>query len=642
MTEENKQQAEFKITKRWVLNTTILILVIIIVVFATLYFIETITHALELNAINNILSKKGEVGEPYKWRMILFSRLSSVEEPLNMRNVIIGMAGALTLVFAWKRLMIADQQKDAQVKQTESHIRQTETQIRQTESYIEQTKSRVKQTETESDRRLGERFGNAVDALSKKLDESSFPAHLGAISSLCALAIDSPKNTQRCLDIICSCNQWMDGYMNEFIEAGSRTPYSALLLNEDNRIANKKNKDKITILHEKRSQEALVAINNILGEISTADSNQLKSLKFHNKMLCGISLSNIKLDCINFRNTYLVAASLNRTSLKQAKLTEAHLEGASLINAHLEKAFLRNAHLERASLRRAHLERASLLNTHLEGASLRSAHLEEAKLGHAHLEGASLEDTHLEGASLRSANLEGASLYYANLEGASLDYANLEGASLDYAHLEGTSLRSTHLEGASLRRANLEGASLRNTRLEGALLINTQLQGASLNNVDLSNAMLLNCNLYGVTLKNINSRNIIFNEIIKIGYTKSKKTRKNFLDEICQHIKSFNQQMEAGKVKYFKQQMKAAWLAMDNNLEPDGLDIMRNSSISPLDKKGKYNISKKNLANLKKIWKERIKEKGLEFLLNMRRSISSMGRDSLNYYWKTQILEEDD
>ena len=537
MVGKKKYLAGFEITKKRFLTIVIIGLVILIVGMITVYFAWTIAPISVFEALNKTSLYKEDFDKPYSWWNILFARLSSPDEPLNFRNMLIGIAGVVTLAFAWWRLRITDQQKDTQVKQTGSHIRQTE-------SYIEQTK-------IESDRRLSERFDNAVKALSQKLEESSFPAHLGAISSLRVLAIDSPKNTQRCLDIICSCNQWMDGYMNEFIEAGSQTPYSALLLNEYNRIANKKNKDKITILHEKRSQEALVAINNILEKISTDNPQQIKTLKFYNKMLCGISLSGLKLDGIDFRNTYLVAASLDKTSLNRANLHRTNFQGASLENT--------------------------------------------------------------------------------ELRGASLDFAELQRASLEGAELQGASLWSSKLQKAYLIRANLQGADIRYTNLQEVLLINAQLQGATMHEVNLSNAILLDCNLYSTTLKNIKSKNIIFNNIVGVGYIKDKEKRSRWLDDVCKFINSYD-------IKPFRKQMEVAWQAMEKNQKPDGLDIIEGSSIVTKDSKGMYDINEENLTNLKEVWQNRVKEKGTKFLWDIRFYILLL---DIRANYITELLNED-
>ena len=566
MTNENKQPAEFKITKEGLLITVIVGLVIIIFGIIAAYFIVNVIYISELSALKKILSNNGRISTSYEWWKILFAQLSPSDEPLNIRDIFIGFAGLVTLIFAGWRLIIIDQQKEDQVKRTNIEL----------------------------DRRLSERFDNAAAALSKDLNDSLFPAHLGAISSLRILATDSPEHTQRCLDIICSCNQWMEGYMDEFISAKSRHPYSSWLLKEDNRITNKNKGSNITLLQEKRSQQALVAISYILEKISTNNLEQLKELKFHNMMLCGISLSGLKLDGIDFHNTYLVAAALNNISLKKARLGDAHLEGAYLWQANLQ------------------------------GASLGVTHLEGASLDFANLQGASLNDAHLEGASLDDAHLEGASLDDAHLEGTSLDDAHLEGASLIRAHLEGAYLRRTHLGRSSLYDAHLEGAFLEGTSLQETQLINTKLQGASLDNIDLSYAILLDCNLYGIKLEVINSEGIIFNDIVDTGYIQNKVERKKFLDDICQHLKPPN-------IKPFIEKMEAAWQAMENIQEPDGLRTIREDSIVIEDNKGMYDISKESFNNLEKRWQNRINEKGIEFLINMRYSISTMIRNPFSF-----------
>ena len=546
-----------------------------------------------MNAIHKILSNKEKINESHKWWIILFARLSSSTEPLNLRNILIGIAGAVTLGFAWRRLIIADQQKEAQVKQTNSQVRQTE---------------------IESERRLNERFDNAAAALSKELDESSFPAHLGAISSLSVLAINSAENTQRCLDIICSCNQWMEEYIEEFNKIESWNPYSSLLLHEYNRIGKKGSQNKIgkiTLLHEKRSQEALAAISHILAKISASKYERIKELKFHNKMLCGISLRDVTLDGINFEGTYLVGASLDNTSLKKAKLNSANLEGA----------YLARVHLERASLDHANLERVALISAQLAGASFNYANIKKAFL----------IVTHLEGASLYNANLEGANLVQSNLVGASLDHTNFKGASLDQTNIRGASLVSANLQGASLISANIEGASLESANLQEGLLINTQLQGAIMDKVDLSDSMLLDCNLYGVTLKEIKSENIMFNGIVKIGYIKEGKERQKHLDDICQHLKPDN-------AKLFIKRMEAAWQAVEKNQEPDGLDIIRKNSMITEDSQGMYDISGENLTNLQERWDKQVNDKDINFLYSIKNTLSSLTDKNSELNKKLEIL----
>ena len=513
------------------------------------------------------------------WWDILFTRLAHPAEQLNLRYILIGIIGVATLIFTGWRAHIADQQKEDQVRRTNIEI----------------------------SRRLSERFDGAVAALIKDLTDSSFPSHSGAISGLQALAIDSPEHTQRCLDTICSFNEWMKEYVDEFTSAGSHDPYSSRLLKEDSRIANKNNGGKITLLDERRSQKALVAVSYILEKIYAKRPEQLQKLEFYNKMLCGISLRDLILDGITFQNTYLTAASLGRTSLKQAKLYGTNLQGATLWDAHLEGATLDGVNLEGASL----------ASVHLEGANLRDLHLEGVNLKNLHLKGANLWDVHLEGATLEGVNLEGASLANVHLEGANLRGAHLEDTNLKDAHLEGSFLEGAYLEGSFLEGAHLEGASLKDAHLGGAQLINTQLQGATMDNVDLSNAILLSCNLYGVILNNIKDENIVFNEIADIGYIKDKKKRREWLNDICQH-------MEGNKINSFRQLMEAAWQVMEKKEEPDGLDIIEKNSIVNRDDPDMYDISEENLANLQNRWQNMFDEKGIGLLYSINNALISL------------------
>ena len=220
-------------------------------------------------------------------------------------------------------------------------------------------------------------------------------------------------------------------------------------------------------------------------------------------------------------------------------------------------------------------------------------------------------------------------MYNALLQEASLEEVNLQGASLESARLQGTYLIDANLQGAKLSDAKMQGTILKDAKLQGAILIgvelqearlvNTQLQGAIIDNVDLSNAMLIDCNLYGTTLRKIKSDNIIFNDILKAGYIKSKKERKKFLDYICQYMKKAD-------TKPFKQRMDTVWKAMKNSKKPKGLKTIRSNSIVTQNNKGMYDISPKKLSDLEKRWQQQVNKKGVSFLHGIKNSLSSLNR----------------
>ena len=243
---------------------------------------------------------------------------------------------------------------------------------------------------------LDERFGDAVELLASELNETSYPAHLGAISALRNLAITGEEYTQRCLDIICSCNEWMGRHLHEFNSSRGDGCYAIRRLTDNNRIAkdagsitsanppkvnSKKKKaaernDLITLSHEKRSQAALQAVSHIIREIK---QEELHKLDFSHKMLCGINLAQANIDKINLSKVYLSGANLAVASVREGRLLDAHLEGANLVGANLQGAWLNGANLQGAWLNNANMQEAFLYEANLQGASLLLTQLQKSQ-----------------------------------------------------------------------------------------------------------------------------------------------------------------------------------------------------------------------------------------------------------------------
>ncbi len=220
-----------------------------------------------------------------------------------------------------------------------------------------------------------------------------------------------------------------------------------------------------------------------------------RALNLAGTNLEGADLSQAHLEKANFRDAHLERANLTQSCLDGADLRAAHLERANLMEASLVRAELGGAHLERANLMEARLERAYLMNAHLEDANLLDARLEGAYLILANLEAANLQATHMEGAKLMAAHLERSNLLDARLEKAELGGAHLEGAILRGAELTAANLRRAHLEGANLSQAFMERAMLMAAHLERATLCEANLEGAYLyeahfEGADLSDACL--------------------------------------------------------------------------------------------------------------------------------------------------------
>lgn len=336
------------------------------------------------------------------------ARLSSSYEILNLRNIAIGFASIVGLILAVWRSVMAE---------------------RQTKAIEERRVEERDEHKIAEERRLDERFANAVESLSKELNETSYPAHLGAITSLRDLALDSQLYTQRCIDIICSCNQWMERSLEKFILDFTQQCYADWQLNEVTRIA--KESSSVKLHHEKRSQDALSAIAFILRN---AEDDKLNKINFSGKMLCGINLSGLQIMKMDFRKANLQGANISNVNLSESNLEEANLRGVILKDANLQLACLQWANLQ--------------------GAILDNAKLQGADLSYAKLQVASLIGANLQGASLGGSNLQATLLNRSNLQAADLCYSNLQGAELSFANFQGTALLGCNLYGASLHGAD--------------------------------------------------------------------------------------------------------------------------------------------------------------------------------------------
>ena len=501
-------------------------------------------------------------------------RISSLHEPLNIRNILIGVFGLVSLIFLWWRNNIADDNLKLEEK-----------------------------------RRLDERFHEATETLSKDLNFETYPSHIGGIFTLTQLALDSKELTQKCLDVICSCNEWMKPYVDEFKygridkcyserELSSERSYSDSKTKNNKKLKNNFNiKNKweniVSLEEEKRSQKALDAVARILQIISIRESQEdynfikLSELNFRSVMLCGINLRRLKLDGINLREACLNGADLRGAALNKANLQYAKFNWANLLITNLEESDLTGAQLRKSILSRTNLIRANMSN--------------------AELQGANLSRSKLSGATLSRSNLRFTNMNSSSLFGTNLDYAQLQGANLRWAKLVGSSLYETHLEGANMEYANLQAT----------LFCETLLNGANLSHADISYSIIWKTNLYGTDLrellmgyyrpavkkpwvfedmKNKGQHPLIFSDILLNKYEIKEDTKKGIRD-IAKSAPSLEQKKE------FMMKMNKAWKLIKNKNRPKELKELKNHSVIKRQGKDGFIIKNSELViKLQKQW----------------------------------------
>ncbi len=528
-----------------------------------------------------------------------FTRLSTPSEIINFRSLAFGLAGITGLTLAGWRSRVAE---------------------RRAEAVEERRIDEKKESQIMEERRLDERFANAVESLSKKLDETSYPAHLGAITALRNLAIDEIDYTQSCFDILCSCNQWMEGYLDKVANNHQDDCYASRHLTENKRIIpnGKRMESPIKLEHERRSQQSLMAIASAINKISKDHDKKhiLEELDLSGKMLCGINLSDTKIARANFEKAYLNGANLSKANLQKANLNNANLQGAILSYTNLQGAKMSKINLQGANMNNANFQESNLIEakmqsgtlfcTQLQGANLNNADLREADLNQTQMQGAELYNTQMQGADLNQTQMQGAALYNTQMQGANLNNADLreadlyqtqmQGAELYNTQMQGADLNQTQMRGAELYNTQMQGAKLYNTQMQGTKLIHTQMQGADLNNVNLQGAkllesilqgislfqvnlqgaILLGCNLYGAELQDNYLSNIMFDAISKRGHIKNKKQQDEWIKRV--HDDFADEDEAEGLIE----KMQIAWDKANNNQVPQKSDTSPQGSDNPL------------------------------------------------------------
>ncbi len=424
------------------------------------------------------------------------TRLSSSKELLNIQNILIGVFGGISLLtLAWRS---ASADREVQSKEKEQ---------------------------------IQNRYDDASSMLITSVNKKSYSAHVRSIGELKDIAIDNHKFTQKCLNDICKCNEWMDDYKEKFIENYQPSSFFIPFVNEQLKKFNapfakrkiSKAKDiealrGITLYQARLSQEALQAVSDILRNLDNYVSNsKYPNIDLSRKRLCGIDLSNAEIKNVNFYNACMVASDM-----KNAKFEGVDFSDAELAKSNLGKTIFSNSILTGTDLSETILSRAILDNINL---------------NHASLEGARLERTSLRGSELEHADLSCTNLKYADLSLATMDKVILKGANLECAKLTLASLCESRLEGANLQETVLQGANLMGARLHFCLMLNS--------------------NLYGVNLKNAYSENIIYNDIYSSVnfYYNDEETARNWLKEqknkcsFWESIKSFETKLRKKRIE---------------------------------------------------------------------------------------------
>ena len=313
-----------------------------------------------------------------------------------LRNVGLGIAGIIALIFAFWRSRIADRQADIANQQADTAQRGL----------------------------LNERYQKGAEMLGSRV----LSVRLGGIYALQSLALEQPKQYYlQIMRLLCAFVRYptLDSTIEIGQAEGDETPSRRYRIREDTQAA----------------MDAIIACRreNIALEEGHGDKPNLGRANLRGARLIDANLSGARLD---------------RANLSGARSSRANLSGARLSRANLSGTMLEYAKLSGARLVRANLSGANLAHANLSGARLDRANLSGTRLSHAKLSGTRLSRANLSGTGLVDANLSSAWLDRVNLSAANLAHVNLSGARLDRADFSSTNLAHANLSGARLSRHN--------------------------------------------------------------------------------------------------------------------------------------------------------------------------------------------
>jgi uncharacterized protein YjbI with pentapeptide repeats len=403
---------------------------------------------------------------------------ANYEEQYRMafKEVIIGLGAIITLIFQFLREWNFNRQVKASELQTNN----------QTKQIVNQTRELEIRDQTRND----EQFKQAVEMLGDA--EASLLKKQGAVFILVSLAIRSPDHTQRCVDMLCTLNEWMaerieqhpdyfrlhddqgvdemrqpfkpwverifrrnEEFYKLYMEfsRGTRSVVGQLSeseIKEVNRMMDEECLSQLVVKEMRKIAEEIARRNDTYAtahpSIRAEDKfyyimppkGKVDILNLRNRYLCQLDVSGLELHAaINFSDSIIYAMKARRTNARKADFSNARMRGADL-----GSGFFLEANFMKVDLSYARLHQANMAFCELEGSLLQGTEFEQALL---------------QGAGMRFCQLQGASLIATSLQGANLSYSRFEGALFFGADMTASKFEEVHFKGGYFCFCNFTG-----------------------------------------------------------------------------------------------------------------------------------------------------------------------------------------
>lgn len=307
-----------------------------------------------------------------------------------------------------------------------------------------------KTIEVSESTRQDELFAQAVGLLERKNDLTTRKAGVHILKDL---AMTSPKHAQKCIDMLCSLNEfWMPKILTSYPNFFEHNPSFSRIKDPNSIILKNLQGQYLASVHPffKNYMDDISLSQLVLATIPQILSHINKNIEFNSEY----SLS----------HTYL--CSIRLIGLDFHKFC-ANMDGVLLLNSDLLMANLSSAVLNSANIGSSRLDFANFNYAELSYANLSLSDLSYTQLNEVDLSNAKLNGTILCNANIVNSNLQRSDLTMADLSGCILKNSDFQLANLTNANLSNSDLTDADFTNAILTGADFTNTNLTNTKFNG-------------------------------------------------------------------------------------------------------------------------------------------------------------------------------
>lgn len=366
-----------------------------------------------------------------------FNEFENNEKAFSIRNIAIAIAAIGTAIFAWWKNVISNKQANAALEDNKLQLQQISAQNRQID--IQQ-----KQIELQLIQNYDKIYSDAVELL--KMDNDPVKRKAG-VQNLKDLAITSPIHTQKCIDMLCSINDWMSFIVKQNLNFFTDKNFDWLNTRvslEDleelfgiKKIESKYDNKQYLIEEISVSQDAIKQIGLVLDYIQDREEfNEKYNISY--RYLYSIKLYSLNSEKLSTNNLYFVGADLSQALAQKIHFDHCDFRGVNFAYSQLQDSTFFYSNLKTTNFENAQLNSGGIIFSDSSGSNFTDAKLEYTHLMKSNFIGSDMKHADFEGSIITSCEFQSADLSGAKFYGAGVTKSSFSTAILFDTILDGS------------------------------------------------------------------------------------------------------------------------------------------------------------------------------------------------------------